>query len=61
MSARSPLSHTGKADSLSGKERSKMDSVSIQIADTPEKFRPMAEEAVPPLLALLEKRNELER
>ena len=38
-----------------------MDSVSIQIADTPEKFRPMAEEAVPPLLALLEKRNELER
>ena len=29
--------------------------------DTPEKFRPMAAELVPPLLSLLEARNELER
>ena len=31
------------------------------IQDTPEKFQPMAEELVPPLLELLRARNDLER
>ena len=33
----------------------------IKLLDTPEKFRPMAEELVPPLLELLQARNDLER
>ena len=33
----------------------------IKIVDTPEKFRPLAEEIVPPLLELLRARNDLER
>lgn len=35
--------------------------VNIIIQDTPEKFQPMAQELVPPLLELLQKRNELEQ
>ena len=35
--------------------------VKLVFGDTPEKFRPYAAEIVPPLLALLEARNELER
>lgn len=35
--------------------------VEIAVQDTPEKFRDMAEELVPPLLELLRRRNELER
>ena len=31
------------------------------VQDTPEKFRPLAEEIIPPLLELLEARNTLER
>ena len=33
----------------------------VKIIDTPEKFQPMAEEIVPPLVELLRKRNELEQ
>ena len=33
----------------------------IKLLDTPEKFRPMAEELVPPLVELLKARNDLER
>lgn len=32
----------------------------IKMVDTPEKFRPLAEEIVPPLVELLKKRNDLE-
>lgn len=39
----------------------KMETVKIVIEDTPEKFRPMAEVLVPPLVELLRQRNELER
>lgn len=35
--------------------------VKLVFGDTPEKFQPYAAEIVPPLLALLEARNELER
>lgn len=35
--------------------------VRIIIENTPEKFQPLAKEIVPPLLALLRQRNELER
>lgn len=38
-----------------------MSSVKTVVEDTPEKFRPLAEEIVPPLLELLEARNALER
>lgn len=37
------------------------EAVKIITRDTPEKFWPLAEEIVPPLLALLRERNELER
>lgn len=32
----------------------------IKFVDTPEKFQPLAEEIVPPLVELLQKRNDLE-
>lgn len=35
--------------------------MTIQIAGTPETFQPMAQELVPPLLELLQARNDLER
>ena len=38
-----------------------MEAVKIVIEDTPEKFQPLAEVLVPPLVELLRQRNELER
>lgn len=33
----------------------------VKLSDTPEKFQPMAQKLVPPLVELLQKRNELEQ
>ena len=37
------------------------DNIALVLEDTPEKFQPLAEEIVPPLVELLRKRNDLER
>lgn len=38
-----------------------MENIRVVLEDTPEKFQPLAEELVPPLLEVLKERNELEK
>ncbi len=38
-----------------------MENIQIVFEDTPEKFQPLAEEILPPLLEVLKERNELEK